>query len=85
MILCWHDPDAELVLTILVDLAVHEAAGSPCFLEPRHQHLKVGTTNLLAAKERKKVKSLSRVRLFVTPWSPPGSSIQGILQARMLE
>ena len=34
-----------------------------------------------------KVKSLSRVQLFATPWTcrPPGSSIQGILQARMLE
>ena len=35
-----------------------------------------------------KVKSLSRVWLFVTPWtvcSPPSSSIHGILQARILE
>ena len=35
-----------------------------------------------------KVKLLSRVRLFATPWtvcSPPGSSILGILQARILE
>ena len=34
-----------------------------------------------------KVKSLSRVRLFVTPWtsSLPGSSLHGILQARVLE
>ena len=39
-----------------------------------------------------KVKSLSRVRLFATPWtcdpvdcSPPGSSVHGILQARVLE
>ena len=33
------------------------------------------------------MKSLSRVRLFATPWgcSPPGSSIHGILQARILE
>ena len=31
------------------------------------------------------VKSLSRVRLFATPCSPPGSSIHGILQARVLE
>ena len=30
--------------------------------------------------------SLSRVRLFVTPWtSQPGSSVHGILQARVLE
>ena len=36
----------------------------------------------------KKVKSRSRVRLFATPWtacSPPGSSVHGILQARILE
>ena len=32
-----------------------------------------------------KVKSLSRVRLLVTSWSPPGSSIHGIFQARVLE
>ena len=39
-----------------------------------------------------KVKSLSPVRLFATPWtcdpvdcSPPGSSVHGILQARVLE
>ena len=34
-----------------------------------------------------KVKSLSCVRLFVTPvdCSPPGSSVHGILQARILE
>ena len=35
-----------------------------------------------------KVKSLSRVWLFATPWtdcSPPGSSVHGILQARILE
>ena len=40
------------------------------------------------------MKSLSRVRLFATPWttlcdpvdcSPPGSSIHGILQVRILE
>ena len=34
-----------------------------------------------------KVKSLSRVRLLVTPtdYSPPGSSVHGIFQARVLE
>ena len=31
-----------------------------------------------------KVKSLSRVRLFATPWTP-GSSVHGIFQARVLE
>ena len=32
------------------------------------------------------MKSLSRVRLFATPWtSPPGSSDHGILQVRVLE
>ena len=40
-----------------------------------------------ASKWRLKVKSLSRVRLFATPWtaSLPGSSVHGILQARVLE
>ena len=32
-----------------------------------------------------KVKSLSRVRLFATPWTVAYSSIHGILQARILE
>ena len=35
-----------------------------------------------------KVKLLSRVQLFVTPWtdySLPGSSIHGIFQARILD
>ena len=55
--------------------------------------------NSIYLKERKKkVKSLSRVRLLATPWtaahqappsmgfcSPPGSSVHGILQARILE
>ena len=38
-------------------------------------------------KVKSEVKSLSRVRLLVTPWTagPPGSSIHGILQARILE
>ena len=31
------------------------------------------------------VQSFSRVQLFVTPYSPPGSSVHGILQARKLE
>ena len=30
--------------------------------------------------------SLSRVRLYATPWcSPPGSSVHGVFQARILE
>ena len=34
-----------------------------------------------------KCQSLSRVRLFATPWTVarPGSSVQGILQAQILE
>ena len=38
-------------------------------------------------EEKVKVKSVSRVRLFATPWtsSLPGSSLHGILQARVLE
>ena len=41
-----------------------------------------------AWKWKLKVKSLSRVQLFVTPWtacSLPGSSVHGIFQARVLE
>ena len=43
---------------------------------------------LKSFKERKKVKSLSHVQLFATPWTVaylPGSSIHGIFQARVLE
>ena len=29
--------------------------------------------------------SLSRVRFFGTPWSPSGSSVHGVSQARILE
>ena len=48
--------------------------------------LKTQTFNI--ERERKKVKSLSRVRLFATPrtdYSLPGCSIRGIFQARILE
>ena len=40
-----------------------------------------------AWKLKVKVKSLSRFRLFATPWTAayPGSSVHGILQARVLE
>ena len=38
-----------------------------------------------AWKWKVKVKSLSRVRPSVTPWTLPGSSIHGIFQARVLE
>ena len=46
-------------------------------LKQNNKHCKVGLT----------LKSLSRVQLFVTPmdYSPPGSSVSGILQARILE
>ena len=30
-------------------------------------------------------KSLTGVRLLATPWTPPGSSVHGVLQARILE
>ena len=33
----------------------------------------------------RKAKSLSHVQLFVTPWTPAGSSIHGIFYARVLE
>ena len=37
-------------------------------------------------KQKEKVKSLSRVRLFATPWtSLPGSFVHGIFQTRILE
>ena len=38
-----------------------------------------------AWKWKVKVKWLSGVQLFTTPWSLPGSSIHGIFQARVLE
>ena len=43
--------------------------------------------NIHVLMKMKKMKSLSRVRLFATPWdcSLPGSSVHGIFQARVLE
>ena len=48
------------------------------------QHQSLPMSQLFATLE---VKSLSRVRLFATPWtsSLPGSFLHGILQARVLE
>ena len=39
------------------------------------------TTYLVVSQKEKKVKSLSCVWLFVTPWSLPGPSVHGIFQA----
>ena len=39
---------------------------------------------MLKSRLLMQVKSLSRVWLFVTPWTP-GSSVHGIFQARVLE
>ena len=38
-----------------------------------------------AWKWKVKVKSLSRIRIFATPYSLPGSSVHGISQTRVLE
>ena len=46
-------------------------------------HIRIPKTLLKVIKG--KWKSLSRVLLFATPWSLPGSSVHGILQARILE
>ena len=51
-----------------------------------HLHDCVSDHKLFIAKERKKVKLLSRIWLFATPWTVlPGSSIRGLFQARILE
>ena len=53
-------------------------------LSPTSTYPVPGQTRLLSVC----VKSLSRVQLFATPWtvcSPSGSSVHGILQARILE
>ena len=42
------------------------------------------TTYLVVSQKEKKVKSLSRVWLFVTPWILPGPSVHGIFQAIVL-
>ena len=48
--------------------------------------LKENQHSLSRQIDRQIVKSLSRVQLFATPWtSPAGSSVHGILQARVLE
>ena len=43
------------------------------------------TTYLVVSQKEKKVKLLIHVRLFVTPWSLPGSSGLGIFQALVLD
>ena len=54
---------------------------------PGRRNGKLWVNTYLCTVPKVKVKSLSRVRLFATPWnvSPPGSSIHRILQARILE
>ena len=42
-------------------------------------------TPLMAESEKVKVKSLSCVQLFATPWNVAHHSVHGILQARILE
>ena len=43
------------------------------------------TPPLMAESEKVKVKSLSCVQLFATPWNVAHHSVHGILQARILE
>ena len=54
------------------------------FLSHRHQNTQSLT---ISQKERKKVKSLSHVQLFVTPWTLTHQATLslGIIQARILE
>ena len=72
-----------IVPTPSVFLREH-AVACPHFL---HTRPPLAASHVLSKKERKRVKSLSHVRLFVTPvdCSLPGSSVHGILQARVVE
>ena len=58
----------------------------PCPWDSPGKNTGVGCHFLLQCM-KVKVKSLSRVRLLVTPWTAalPGSSVHGIFQARVLE
>ena len=70
----------------------HPSRVRELFLEPWlcAEHLHTSSHRIITAtfwRVKVKVKSLSRVRLFVTPWtsSLPGFSLYGIFQARVLE
>ena len=53
--------------------------------EPINRWIGKDVAYIWMEKWKVKVKSLSPVWLFVTPWSPPGSSVHGIFQARVLK
>ena len=79
----------------------HEIRGQPAACATHRQMSLKGTTggaqvlsqapdpcqDALGTLWGKCAQSLSHVRLFATPWTvaPPGSSVHGILQARVLE
>ena len=76
----------DLVPHLLLFFPPSPPRGQICLFPPPVKQL--STQLLLYIYIRKKVKSLSLVRFFVTPWtacSLPGSSVDGILQASILE
>ena len=63
---------------------VSELISSHSFGDPFRREAHRSVDSLLA--ERREMFVFGRVRLIVTPWtSPPGSSLHGIFQARILE
>ena len=70
----------------LVALGLCHGEGFFLIAANRVRGLLIAVASLVVKKERK-VKLLSRVQLFATPWTValPGSSVRGIFQARILE
>ena len=75
-------------MSSLVVLAILGMLRSPMWLETAilsvtgQDNTRLNTTGLQDRLKKRKVKSLSRVQLFATPWTP-GSSVLGILWARI--
>ena len=70
----------------MVALGLCHCEGFFLIAASRVRGLLIAVASLVVKKERK-VKLLSRVQLFATPWTValPGSSVRGIFQARILE
>ena len=89
----WEVPNTRLLLLshfscawlcVIPQTAAHQAPPSLGFSRQEHWWVAISSSN--AWKWKVKVKSLSHVWLSATPdYSLPGSSIHGILQARVLE
>ena len=81
----WHLSSTELFLHSLKKISGEDFCRSISKFYIYSVHLCLSTNTTICGDA---VKSLSRVRLFATPWtvcSLPGFSVHGVLQARILE